>query len=219
MKRGVDKSVVIFLALITGIILSGCTIIFQKGRRSDVEKISELSSQLDELMAARNLLADRLKQEIADKQVRLEMAEKGLVITFVADILFDSGKAKIRQEAMPTLDKVAVVLNENLSDFNVGIEGHSDNEPIKHSGWKSNWELSTARALSVLHYMNEEKGVSGNRLSAIGYGEHHPVASNDTKEGMRLNRRVEVVVLPRVTKVKKEEKENAIPQERKQYFK
>lgn len=219
MKRRVDKSVVIFFALITGITLSGCTIIFQKGRRTDVEKISELNSQLDELMAARNLLTDRLKQEIADKQVRLEMAEKGLVITFVADILFDSGKAKIRQEAMPTLDKVAVVLNENLSDFNVGIEGHSDNEPIKHSGWKSNWELSTSRALSVLHYMNDEKGVSGNRLSVIGYGEHHPVASNDTKEGMRLNRRVEVVVLPRITKVKKEEKENVIPQERKQYFK
>ncbi len=210
------KRFVLFF-LIAGVILNGCTIIFQRGRRSDVEKISELSGQLDELMAARNLLADRLKQEIADKQVRLEMAEKGLVITFVADILFDSGKAKIKSEAMPTLDKVAAVLSENLSDYSIGIEGHTDNNPIKYSGWKSNWELSTSRALSVLHYLNQDKGISGNRLSAIGYGEFNPVASNDTKEGMRLNRRVEIVVLPKVTKVKKQEE--AAPEAPKQYYK
>ena len=210
----------IFFMLITALSVSGCTIIFQKGRRSDVEKIGTLSSQLDELMAARNLLADRLKQEIADKQVRLEMAEKGLVITFVADILFDSGKAKIRQEAMPTLDKVARVLIENLADFHIGIEGHTDNDPIKYSGWKSNWELSTARALSVLHYLNEDRTISGNRLSAIGYGEFHPVAANDTDEGRRLNRRVEIVVLPKITKVKKQGQE-AVPalEENKQYYK
>lgn len=182
----------------------GCTIIFQKGRRSDIEKISELSSQLDELNAARRLLEDRLQQEIADKQVRLEMAEKGLVITFVADVLFDSGKAKIKSEAYGSLDKVARVLLENLSDFNIGIEGHTDNQPIKYSGWKSNWELSTARALSVLHYLVDDKGISGSRVSAIGYGEHRPIAPNDTDEGMRLNRRVEIVVLPTITKVGKE---------------
>ena len=212
------KEVVIILVfLIAGFSLNGCTIIFQRGRRSDAQKISELSSQLDELMSARNLLADRLKQEITDKQVRLEMAEKGLVITFVADILFDSGKAKIKPEAMPTLDKVAAVLSENLSDYSVGIEGHTDNDPIKYSGWKSNWELSAARALSVLHYLSDDKGISGNRLSAIEYGEFHPVASNDTKEGMHSNRRVEIVVLPKVTKVKKQEE--AVPEERKQYYK
>ena len=207
MKNKMSKFVfMIFACGALSIVFSGCTIIFQRGRRSDVEKISQLSGQLDELSAARNILAERLKQEIADKQVRLEMAEKGLVITFVADILFDSGKAKIKQEAMPTLDKVARVLTENLADFNIGIEGHTDNQPIKYSGWKSNWELSSARALSVLHYVTEDKGISGSRVSAIGYGEHHPVTSNDTKEGMRLNRRVEIVVLPRITKVKKEEK-------------
>src|SRR3989338_4056017 len=219
MMQKMSKIVFIIFVFITGITLSGCTIIFQRGRRSDVEKIGELSSQLDELMAARNLLADRLKQEIQDKQVRLEMAEKGLVITFVADILFDSGKAKIRQEAMPTLDKVAAVLNENLSEFKIGIEGHTDNEPIKFSGWKSNWELSTARALSVLHYFNADRAVAGQRLSAIGYGEFHPVASNDTKEGMRLNRRVEIVVFPKITKVKEEEKQSPALEEKKSYFK
>lgn len=203
MKR---KMYFMVFILSASIIASGCTIIFQKGRRSDVEKIGALSSQLDQLTAAHNLLADRLKEEIADKQVRLEMAERGLVITFVADILFDSGKDKIKQEAFPTLDKVTRVLNENLSDFTIGVEGHTDNQPIKYSAWKSNWELSAHRALSVLYYI-AEKGVSEGRLSAIGYGEFKPVASNEDKEGMRLNRRVEIVVLPKITKVKKQEKE------------
>ena len=181
---------------------SGCTFIFQKGRRSDIEKIEELSRQLDEFNKTKQLLEERLQQEIADKQVRLEMAEKGLVITFVADVLFDSGKAKIRQEANPTLDKVSQVLIENVPQNDIGIEGHTDNEPIKYSGWKSNWELSTARALSVLHYLIDDKGISPRRVSAIGYGEFRPVASNATKEGRQLNRRVEIVILPKTTKVK-----------------
>src|SRR3989338_3213859 len=219
MSRKMSKIVFIIFVFVTASAVSGCTIIFQKGRRSDVEKIGELSSQLDELLAGRNLLADRLKQEIQDKQVRLEMAGKGLVITFVADILFDSGKAKIKTEAMPTLDKVARVLSENLVDFKIGIEGHTDNQPIKYSGWTSNWELSTARALSVLHYLSDEKGIAGSRVSAIGYGEHHPVASNDTKEGMQLNRRVEIVVLPKVTKVKKQEETITGPVATEKYYK
>jgi chemotaxis protein MotB len=199
MKNQLLKAILIVLLSLT---FAGCTFVFQTGRRSDVQKIEELSSQLDELNQAKRLLEDRLKQEIQDKQVRLQMMEKGLVITFVADVLFDSGKAKIRNEAYSLLDKVAVVLKENVPQFSVGIEGHTDNEPIKVSGWKSNWELSTARALSVLHYLSEEKGISPQRLSAIGYGEYRPVASNDNNEGRQMNRRVEIVILPQVKKVK-----------------
>ncbi|MDD5166077.1 MAG: flagellar motor protein MotB [Candidatus Omnitrophica bacterium] len=190
------------LIILTSVALSGCTFIFQTGRRSDVQKIEELSQQLDELTQTKRLLEESLKKEIDDKQVKLQMMEKGLVITFVADILFDSGKAKIRQGAYTSLNKVAVVLKDNVPQLNVGIEGHTDNQPIKHSGWKSNWELSTARALSVLHYLVEKEGISPDRLSAIGYGEFRPVSTNDTKEGRKLNRRVEIVILPQVTKVK-----------------
>ncbi len=193
------KSRIMVLA-VTGFLavsLAGCTFIFQKGRRSDIEKIEELSDQLDELNRAKRLLEDRLSQEIKDKQVKLEMLEKGLVITVVGDLLFDSGKAEIRTEAYSVLDKVSTVLEENLSSYNVGIEGHTDDQPIKYSGWKSNWELSAHRALSVLNYLEKEKGISGFRLSAIGYGEYHPVSSNDTSEGRQLNRRVEIVVLPK----------------------
>lgn len=192
----------IALVAILSLSLTGCTFIFQKGRRSDVEKIEKLSQELDELNQAKKLLEDRLSQEIKDKQVRLQMMEKGLVITFVADILFNSGRDKIRSEAYPILDKVANVLKENVPELNIGIEGHTDNAPIKVSGWKSNWELSTARALSVLHYLVDQKEISPERVSAIGYGEYRPVASNDTKEGRQMNRRVEVVILPKFTKAK-----------------
>jgi len=194
--------------------LAGCTFIFQKGRRSDIQKIEELSKELDELGQTKRLLEDRLSQEIQDKQVSLKMMGKGLVITFVADVLFDSGKAKIKKEAYSILDKVARVLKENVPQLKVGVEGHTDNEPIKYSGWQSNWELSTARALSILHYLIDEKGISPDRLSVMGYSEYHPVASNDTKEGRRLNRRVEVVILPPVTRAKEAEKSKTLePQE------
>lgn len=199
MRNKLLKAVLIPFIIIA---LSGCTVIFQKGRRSDLETIQQLSTQLDELTHAKMLLEERLAREIADKQVRLQIRQKGLVITFVADVLFDPGKAKIKSEAKPILNKVATVLKENVPGLNVGIEGHTDNVPIKYSGWKSNWELSSARALSVLHYLINNEGVSPGRLSAIGYGEYQPVASNDTKEGRRLNRRVEVVIIPQITKVK-----------------
>lgn len=200
-----NKLLIALSIVFIGIALSGCTFIFQRGRRSDVEKIEELSSRLEELNQAKQLLEERLAKEIQDKQVKLEMLGKGLVITVVGDLLFDSGRAQIRREAYPLLDKVSGVLKE-VSEFNVGIEGHTDNQPIALSGWKSNWELSSARALSVLHYLVNEKGISPARLSAVGYGEFRPVASNDTREGRQLNRRVEIVILPNVTKVKEGQK-------------
>lgn len=181
---------------------SGCTVILQKGRRSDMEKISELTSKVNELDQTKRLLEDRLKQEIADKQVKVQMLEKGLVITFVSEVLFDSGKAKIKPEANASLDKVAKILKENVPDLDIGIEGHTDNVPIKVSGWKSNWELSSARAISVLHYLIDKRGISPERVAAIGYGEYRPVTSNDTKEDRKQNRRVEIVILPRTTKAK-----------------
>ena len=195
-----------WIMVVVGIIsFSGCTFIFQKGRRSDIEKIDELSR---ELTRTKHLLEQRLGQEISDEQVRLGMTEKGLVITFVADVLFDSGQAKLRPAAFPTLDKVVRVLVENVPGNDIGIEGHTDNEPIKYSGWKSNWELSTARALSVLHYLVDDKGISPNRVSPRGYGEYRPIASNATKAGRQLNRRVEIVILPKTTKVKETAKES-----------
>jgi chemotaxis protein MotB len=198
------------MALVMAVGLSGCTVIFQKGRRTDIEKISKLKSDLDELQRAKEELENRLKNEINDKQVKVEMQNKGLVITFVSEVLFDSGKAKLRNDSLSKLDKVASVLNTTVSDLNIGIEGHTDNQPIKKSGWKSNWELSTARALSVLHYLGD-KGVNEPRLAATGYGEYRPVAGNDSRDGRQKNRRVEIVILPKTEKANAGSDESAEP--------
>ena len=195
-----DRALRTSMALILVLIFSsGCTLIYQKGRRTDVDKITKLTDQLSELEKAKAELEDRLKNEINDKEVKVEMMERGLVITFVAEVLFDSGKAQLRNDSLEKLDKVAGVLKTTVKDLSVGIEGHTDNEPIKHSGWKSNWELSAARAMSVLHYLVDDQELKPARLSATGYGEYRPVASNDTREGRQKNRRVEIVILPKTT--------------------
>ena len=185
--------------LVSVVALRGCTVIFQKGRRIDVEKISRLKNELNELERAKKELEDRLFKEISDKQVKVEMLEKGLVITFVAEVLFPSGKADLKADSLEKLAKVAGVIQNVVPDLNIGIEGHTDNEPIRHSGWKTNWELSSARALSVLHYLIENKTAHGH-LAATGYGEYRPVTGNDTKEGREKNRRVEIIILPRTVK-------------------
>ena len=189
----------ILMLVIISFTLSSCTVIFQKGRRTDVEHISKLKSELSDLERAKADLEDRLKNEIADKEVQIDMAKNGLVITFVAEVLFSSGKAELKESSFEKLDKVAAVLTETVPDLSVGIEGHTDNEPIKYSGWKSNWELSTGRALSVVHYLQDVKNINPVRLSATGFGEYKPVADNDTKEGKQKNRRVEIVILPPTT--------------------
>lgn len=202
MRRIINLSFTMVLASLFIFTLSGCTVIFQKGRRSDIEKISQLKGELSELERAKAELEDRLKKEIGDKEVKVEMLERGLVITFVSEVLFDSGKAKLRADSLEKLNKVADVLKTTVRDLNVGIEGHTDNVPIKYSGWKSNWELSSARAMSVVHHLIDSEGVEPHRLAATGYGEYHPVASNDAKEGRQKNRRVEIVILPNATKEK-----------------
>jgi len=214
MGRNKGLFFVLFLVVIS-LAISGCSITFQTRHKSDVDKISALGSEIDDLNArlsqlqeekedelseleqAKLLLEKKLKQEIDDRSVRLEMAEKGLAIIFLTEVLFDSGKVEIKPEAFSALDKIANVLEKNVEDRNIGIEGHTDNEPIKHSGWKSNWELSTSRATSVLHYLVDKKGISPKRVAAIGYGEYRPVASNDTVAGKKQNRRVEIVILPK----------------------
>jgi len=180
--------------------LSGCTVVIQKGRTKDLQEISNLKQELSELERAKRELEARLRREINDKEVSVEMLERGLVITFVSEVLFDSGKAVLKTDSLQKLGKVAGVLKTTVKDLRVGIEGHTDNVPIQRSGWKSNWELSSARAMSVLHYLIDNEGLEPNRLSATGYGEFHPVASNETKEGRQKNRRVEIVILPNVSK-------------------
>jgi chemotaxis protein MotB len=199
MSQTMRFSVAILLSL--ALTSAGCTVILQKGRRGDADQINKLKSDIDELARAKSELEDKLKNEINDKEVTVQRLQKGLVITFVSEVLFDSGKADLRKDSYEKLNKVASVISTVVPDLNVGIEGHTDNQPIKHSGWKSNWELSAHRALSVLHYLTEQN-IAPERLAAIGYGEYRPVESNDTKEGRQKNRRVEIVILPKAEKQK-----------------
>ncbi len=171
---------------------------FQARRTGAAEDISRLKSELDELEQAKVQLEERLKNEIAQNQVKVEMLERGLVITLVAEVLFDSGKDHLRPPALETLGKISSVLKTTVRDLPIGVEGHTDNVPIKFSGWKSNWELSTARALSVLHCLIDVQAIDPQRLSATGYGEYRPLTSNETSEGRKKNRRVEIVILPKM---------------------
>lgn len=117
-----------------------------------------------------------------------------MVINLPQDILFRSGSAALAAEGRQTLGEVGSVLAE-LSDRTFQVEGHADNVPISTEQFSSNWELSAARALSVVHLLVGE-GVPATNLSGAAYGEFQPVADNDTSDGRRLNRRIEIVMLP-----------------------
>jgi chemotaxis protein MotB len=199
------------LAIALFVSLTGCSIALYSRYPRDKARIKELSDQLaemqklkaketEELKQALAQLQDKLKGEIDTRQVSVGMEERGLVITFVDEVLFDSGKTVVKPGAYDVLNRVADILKDKVIDKNIGVEGHTDNQPIKYSGWKSNWELSTARATSVLHYLVDNCGIAPERLQATGYGEYRPVASNLTNEGRQRNRRVEIIILPKITK-------------------
>lgn len=199
------KNIGFAVCLLAGVLaLDGCALVIQKGRRSDLEKISALEKQLQAMKDARDQLEKNLRPEIDDSSLKVEMKEKGLVITVLAEVLFDSGKATLKPNGKTVLEQVGTMLNDKLGQYKVGIEGHTDNEPIAKSGWKSNWELSAHRALTVLHALIDNSGVAPERLNILGYGEYTPVAANDTKANRQLNRRVEIVVYPKTTITKKD---------------
>lgn len=207
MRKFFAVGVMYIFTAVTLMSLTGCTVIFQKGRHKDMEKISQLQSEYvklqdenSELARAKAELEDRLRNEINNKDLSVKMMDKGLVITFVSEVLFDSGKDSLRPEAVDSLQKIAQILNTTVKDLKVGVEGHTDNVPIKYSGWKSNWELSAARALSVLHFLVDDESVNPDRISGTGYGEYQPVSDNDSPEGRAKNRRVEIVIYPKMTK-------------------
>ncbi|MDD4203306.1 MAG: OmpA family protein [Candidatus Omnitrophica bacterium] len=198
------------LMIMLSFILSGCSLNMYKTSKPEKIKVESLKSQVDQLQTERDLSQQKLKQKENeldaiqrelqellknDKRVKLEMQDRGLVITLANNILFDSGKAKIKKGAYQVLNDIANVIETTALKQDIGVEGHTDNVPIKHSGWKSNRELSTARANEVYHYLVEQ-GVDPSRITTMGYGEYRPVSTNDTPEGRAENRRVEIVILP-----------------------
>jgi chemotaxis protein MotB len=140
-------------------------------------------------------LALTLAKQIATHTVSLKMGRDGLVISLREAGFFDSGSATPKAEALPVLRQIADRLA--TTPYDLRIEGHTDNVPIHNAEFDSNWELSSARATHIARLFMEMKAIPPDRLSAAGYAEFHPVASNDTAEGRAENRRVDLVVLPR----------------------
>ncbi len=129
-----------------------------------------------------------------EESIAVNNEPRGVVITFADNALFASGSADIRPEAMDVLGRIADKLREMPG--RLYVEGHTDNVPISPGGrFRSNWELSAARASSVLHAF-ADKGLDPYRFTISGYGEYRPLAKNDTPEDRAKNRRVELVLMP-----------------------
>jgi chemotaxis protein MotB len=206
MRSGKLSIMFVSLAVMSSMMTSGCALNFYKQSPRSTKQIKELEAKISDLEAqrmrerqefeeARKMMESRLRDEIKGDKISLRLDESGLAIILSDDILFDSGKADLKKQAYPVLDYLITIINDKVPGKNIGVTGHTDNVPIKFSGWKSNWELSTARATNVLYYL-ENNGVAPKRLSSTGYGEHRPIASNDTTAGKAKNRRVEIVILP-----------------------
>ena len=138
-------------------------------------------------------LSQALGKEIQRQEVNMRMTPEGFVISLHELGFFDSGQAQLLPGAVEKIKRIAGVLMQYGLDMRV--EGHSDNVPIHNAAFNSNWDLSTARAMAVAMMLMNESGVDPNRMSIAGYAEYHPVASNDTPEGRRANRRVDIVIV------------------------
>ena len=151
------------------------------------------SSDETDLATLRSELQEALHGEIARHQVSLYRDSEGLVISLREFGFFDSGSATIKPQALPALDRIASILA--IRTCRLSIEGHTDNVPIHTALMNSNWELSTARATELIRMLIVGHGFDPARLSAAGYAEYHPVASNLTAQGRAQNRRVDIVIL------------------------
>ena len=168
------------------------------GKQGEAAKktITEVKKELEGL----------LKEQIAKQNVRLAEDSRGLTVSLAETGFFDPGSAVMHSESLAVVDRIAATLQP--LGYSLRVEGHTDNTPIHTAQFPSNWELSTARATFVLQYLISNGNVPPQRLSAVGYGEYRPVASNSTPEGRGANRRVDLVVLGAVAE--KEEPQNAV---------
>jgi chemotaxis protein MotB len=138
-------------------------------------------------------LKKALGQEIERQEIVLRMTPEGFVISLHELGFFDSGEAQLRPGAADKIKRIATVLMQYGLDMRV--EGHTDDVPIHNALFASNWDLSAARAMAVAMMLLNESGVDPRRMSIAGYGQYHPSTSNDTPEGRKANRRVDIVVV------------------------
>lgn len=175
-------------------------------------QIADLTKERDDLREQlRKCEADRaaLQQEVADLKRKIAELERRIAAltdelnaakgsrveyTLSNDVLFSPGRATLTAEGRRALDEAATKIKDMGDDKFIQIEGHTDSDPIRVSNWKSNWELGAARALAVLHYLEDQHDIQSSALSAATYSMYRPVASNDTADGKSRNRRSVIVV-------------------------
>jgi len=161
-------------------------------RAAKEEEIKRLTRTQEELSKS-------LQDEIAKGNITIQQVRDRLTINMVDRVLFDSGQAQVKPAGVKVLKQVSDIL-KTVTDKQIRIEGHTDNVPISsklQDRYKTNWELSTARATTVVRYLIDQGSVDRQYLSAVGYADTQPLASNDTEEGRSSNRRIEIVLYPK----------------------
>jgi len=128
--------------------------------------------------------------------VAVDSDSSTLTVTFQSEVFFDSGKAKLSKSGKAALRDAVRTICQRFPDAQVDVRGHTDNAPIRYSAFRSNWDLSCARAVEVVHFLVESKSFRPEQLTATGFGETRPVADNSTAAGRAKNRRVELLVRP-----------------------
>jgi chemotaxis protein MotB len=183
-----------------GILETGSKVAISVKRTQPVDDMSHIMTQAEGEQykpgsnQPGNKLADQVRQLAeADLNIQVTHTHQGTRLSFEDQVLFDFGRATINRTGFAFLNKIADVLDK--LPCAVRVEGHTDNVPIRTRRFPSNWELSVARAVSVVKYFAEVSNIDPRRLSAVGYGESRPVAENDTPANRAKNRRVEILLL------------------------
>ena len=162
-----------------------------------IRHLVEVKSKSDSLnmVLTNNLTRSLSKEELKEVDVQVL---KGVVYISLADnMLYKSGSYEINSRAAQTLSKIAKIIKD-YKDYDVLIEGNTDNVPIKKTNIRNNWDLSTLRASSVVQALQNDYGVDPKRLTAGGRGEYNPIASNDTEIGKQRNRRTQIIITPKL---------------------
>ncbi|MEM6956700.1 MAG: OmpA family protein [Myxococcota bacterium] len=162
--------------------------------RQALEELRARQAQAQARLATFQNLIERFRSMIESGQLRVRIVRNRMVVELPEGVLFDSARANLKDGAAETLQQVASVL-ASIENRQFQIAGHTDNIPIRTRRFPNNWALSTARAVTVARYLIEQN-VPATRISAAGYADTQPVASNDDDEGRAQNRRIEIVLVP-----------------------
>ena len=162
-----------------------------------IRQLVEAKSKSDSLnmVLTTNLTRSLSPEDMKDVNIKVL---KGVVYISLADnMLFKSGSYQISDQAMNILDKIAKIIKD-YKNYDVLVEGNTDNVPISRTNIRNNWDLSTLRASSVVQVLQDRFGVDPSRMTAGGRGEYNPIASNDTADGRQQNRRTEIIITPKL---------------------